>query len=420
MIISSRVLASTTSESKWRVAMVWALSLGLFIQLSGKIWLESTSARNAQVYIWLLAPALIYCVHKIISRSLRWPDWQYVPWLLYLLWVALSTLWATDADAGAWSLAKRGLFIGLYLMAIHCLMTQHQWLLRRALLTAVAVIALSAAVSLVYQFGVLDRPLSFRGYRIDRLGIGNFANFGWPVAAGIFHGAVATWALGVALDKRTRPALSLFWLAAFVALAGYVLLTYTRGAWIALAVCCILIVVIQNSRRGWLVLAAVVLVALVAIILSWDHLLLEVQRRQLSGRAKIWEYFYAAMTDHWTIGYGLGTPFRFVWPNEVAISPHAHSLYLQQIYDSGIVSLALMCAGLLGLTYKAWQLRSHPWVQLAFPALVFALIAMLTDVERIFTRPGDYWTVFWLPVAVLLAVPSRRKTEDKPPVSDGR
>lgn len=411
-MIGSRMLVSTAGESKWQVALVWMLSLGLFIQLSGKIWLESSSAQNAQVYIWLLAPALAYCVYKIISRSACWPDWQYTPWLLFLIWVGLSTWWATDADTGAWSLAKRGVFIGLYLLAIQYLMTQRERMLYRALCAAVAIIAVSAAVSLVYQFGILDRPMSFRGYRIDRSGIGNFANFGWPVAAGIFHGAIATWALGVAVDKRTRSSLSVFWFAAFSALAAYVLMTYTRGAWIALAVCCVLIVVIHNSRRGWLALAIFVLVALTAIILSWDHLLIEVQRRQLSGRAKIWEYFYSVMSDHWVAGHGLGTPFHFVWPNEVAISPHAHSLYLQQIYDSGVTSLIFMFTGLLGLAYKAWRLRKHRWVQLAFPALIYALITMLTDVERIFTRPGDYWTVFWFPVAVLLSVPNQRKVEE--------
>jgi hypothetical protein len=78
---------------------------------------------------------------------------------------------------------------------------------------------------------------------------------------------------------------------------------------------------------------------------------------------------------------------------------------LQQVYDSGLVALALMGAGLLMVTAKVWRLRDDPWVRLAFPVLVFALIAMLTDVERIFNRPGVYWTVFWLPLAILLARP---------------
>ncbi|MNG09377.1 hypothetical protein D3C84_927960 [compost metagenome] len=115
------------------------------------------------------------------------------------------------------------------------------------------------------------------------------------------------------------------------------------------------------------------------------------------------------MREYWIFGYGLGTPFNYDWPDGKTSSPHAHSLYLQQIYDSGLVSIAMLGTGLFGVCYKAWYCRSNPWVRLAFPALVYALIVMLTDVERILTRPGTYWTVFWLPVAILLAVKTGTK-----------
>lgn len=385
--------------------MLWALAVGFFIQISGKVWLVSGSGRNAQIYLWLLLPALIFSVYKIVTRKGPKPDMYYLPWSLFLGWVALSTLWATDSGASASSLAKRGLYIGLYLVAIHLLFNRHEVFFRRTLLLGLVAVTLGALASLIYQYGVLQRPLAYRAFRIDRLGIGDIANYGWPVAAGIFHGAVATWALGVALDKRTGHRLALFWLLCFAVLSLYVMLTYTRGAWIGLMVSCVIAVIMHNNRRGWLLMACGLLVLSVAVFQWWDHLVFEATHRQLSGRGPIWDYFLSIMPGNWWLGHGLGTPFHYVWPNVKAVSPHAHSLYLQQIYDSGLVSLALLTTGLLGLLYKVWCLRNEPWVRLAFPALIFALIAMLTDVERIFTRPGDYWTVFWLPVAVLLALP---------------
>lgn len=184
----------------------------------------------------------------------------------------------------------------------------------------------------------------------------------------------------------------------------YVLLTYTRGAWFGVAASCLAVVILQNSRRGWLFFVGSAILAAIATFMWWDNLIFEVTKRQLSGRGPIWDYFFSTMPGHWLVGHGLGTPFNYVWPDRDLISPHAHSLYFQQVYDSGLISLALMAAGLLGVAYKALKLRKDKWVRLATPALIFALISMMTDVERVFTRPGDYWTVFWLPIAILLAV----------------
>lgn len=394
---------------RWSAVMAWMLTIGFFVQISGKVWIVSGSGRNAQIYIWLLLPALIFSLYRIIAKGGFKLDLKYLPWALFLGWVAMSTLWATGSEASPHTLAKRCLFIGIYLVSINLLFNRHEMFFRRALLAAVIVVAFGAMVSLIYQYGVLDKPMTYRAFRIDRMGVGDFANYGWPVAAGIFNGAVATWAIGMALDKRISNWATSAWLMVFIVLAAYVLMTGTRGAWFALLVGCIFAVVMQKSKRGIWGVGLFAVVAFAGVFLFWDQIVDEVGRRQLSGRGPIWAYYFDIMSGHWLFGHGLGTPFEYVWPNGKMISPHAHSLYLQQIFDSGVISFGLLIFGLLGLCYKAWHLRNDPWVCLTFPALAYALIAMLTDVERIITRPSDYWTVFWLPVAILLAVPNRLK-----------
>ena len=398
---------------KWRFVLVLMLAIGLFVQVSGKVWVESGSARNAQVYIWLLLPALVCLCVGAVARVRIGLNRQYIIWGAFLAWVALSTLWATNSESSSVSLAKRGLLVWLYLMAILFLLKYDEGFLRGALVAGIVVVALGALVSLIYQYGYVGRSFAYRAYRMKELGIGNFINYGHPVASGIFHGAIATWALTFALDRKNTSRQSLLWLSVFAVLAIYVFLTYTRGAWFALLGGFIAAVFFQNSKRGWwLLLISGVAVAIVFVIM-WPQLVVEFETKQLSGRGSIWVYYFEVMSGHWIFGHGLGTEFLYMWPDGVQQSPHAHSLYLQQVYDSGIISLALLGAGLLGLAHKAWKLRSNYWVRLAFPALVFALIAMLTDVERVFTRPGDYWTLFWLPVAILLAVPMRSKQADQ-------
>ncbi|MEX5354144.1 O-antigen ligase family protein [Pseudomonas juntendi] len=384
--------------------MLWAMAIGLFILISGKVWLFSSSARNSQVYIWLLAPALIYAVSNFRS----WPSLKHSPeigvWVIFLVWVGVSTFWNVNSEVGDFSLAKRGIFIFLYLSAIYIMLAKGGVFFHRALLAGVLVVALGAAASLVYQYGVLGKPLAYRGFRIDRMGLGEVANYGWPVAAGIFHGAIATWVLSYSLSKDTRWNWAVVGFLVFIVLVAYVVMTGTRGAWSALFVSIIVVVMMQRPRIAKIIISVFAIVSVIVLYCMWDKVLFEIQDRQLSGRGGIWRYYLQVMSGHWLFGFGLGTPFEYLWPNGKSVSPHAHSLYLQQVYDSGLIALALLLAGLGCVVKKAWQLRGHPWVRLAFPALVFSLVAMLTDVERIFTRPGDYWVVFWLPLGVLLSI----------------
>ncbi|MBF8723039.1 O-antigen ligase family protein [Pseudomonas guariconensis] len=390
----------------WQTVLAGFLAVGLFVLVSGKVWIPSGSARNTQVYIWLLLPALVWVSYKIFRRSCVSVSFFYLPWALFLIWVGISSLWATSADVEGLSLIKRGVYIALYLVALYLLWSRDENLLRKALFFSIFVVALGALVSIVYQYGFLGKTLAYRGFRIDRLGFGDYANYGWPVAAGIFHGAIAVWALGASIEKEASLKRFFFWLLVFGVLSIYLLLTYARGAWVALAIATTISVALHNSRRGWVVLFLAVLCSTALVFLYWDTLVFEVAERGLTGRENIWNYYLDVMPGYWLIGHGLGTPFHYAWANGWAVSPHAHSLYLQQIFDSGLISLLFLFLGVFTLFWKAWQFRDNFWIKLAAPALVFALIAMLTDVERIYTRPGDYWSVFWLPVGIILAVVS--------------
>ncbi|ROL66513.1 O-antigen ligase [Pseudomonas vranovensis] len=394
-------------DSRWRYLTGWVLALGLFVLISGKVWLTSGSARNSQVYFFLLLPALIYLVAVVATRRARLPGVCYWVWASYLVWVALSGLWSSGSEVDALALAKRGLFIALFMVAVHMLVDSSPQVFRRVLSGAVIVVALGALATLYFQFYWLDRSFHYRAFRLDRLGIGEFANYRYPVAAGMFHGAIASWAFALAVDRTASLRKAVVWMLVFMVLAAYVLLTYARGAWIALAASCLLAILLQRSRLGWWLFSVGLAVGLVAALIWKDHLLNELLTRRLSGRSPIWEYFFSSMSGSWIAGHGLGTPFAYHWPDGKTVSPHAHSLYLQQVYDSGLVALGLLLAGLGCVMKKAWKMRHDPLVCLALPALCYALIVMLTDVERIYTRPGDYWTIVWLPLAVLLAVSQR-------------
>lgn len=409
---SENGVASQTGEwqtsSKMTRVIAMAMSLGLFILISGKVWIESSSARTSQVYIWILLPALLLMLYGAIKNRGLGLQKHHAPWLAYIAWVALSTLWAGFDGGEAWKLAKRGIFIVIFLYAIDWLLNHCEAYMRRAIYLGVIVVALGALAILIYRIVWLSPNIGYRTFRLDRLGIGDFVNYRYPLAAGLFNGAIATWAFSAALNERNSPLKAGFWFAVFAVLVVLVFFTYARGAWLGIALAAFLSILMANSRRGWWVFGLGALSAVVLSIIWWDHLLAEIFHRKLSGRGPIWDYYFDVMKGHWLLGYGLGTPFEFHWADGKTVSPHAHSLFLQQVYDSGIVALALMLTGLCVVACKAWQLRDNEWVKLAVPALAFAITVMLTDVERIFTRPNDYWTIFWLPVAIILAIAGKR------------
>lgn len=387
--------------------LTWIMAIGLVIQISGKVWLISGSARNTQVYLWLLAPALLLFINRLFVNKVRVLRLEYLPWLAFLIWAALSTSWSDGADTSATSLAKRSLFIALYLLSILFLLDFNERLLKRAIVFSIVLVAIGAGLSLAHQYGYQNKPMAYRAYRIDRMGFGDFANYGWPVAAGIFHGAVAVWVMGKLLSKDNSPWAICVWLPVLVTLVFYVVMTGSRGSWFALVAGFVLSAVLHKSKFCLWASLCTFVVGVAFVVFRWEVVVSEVASKQFSGRGPIWDYFFKVMTDHWMIGYGLGTPFSYKWPDRDLVSPHAHSLYLQQIYDSGIISLAFLVFALILLVIKCWKLRSTYWVRLASPPLLFALVAMLTDIERLITRPGDYWTVFWLPVGILLALPGQ-------------
>lgn len=400
------------SDSKWLRTLALLMAFGLFVMISGKVWIESSSARVAQVNVWLLLPALLCFFFFIIKARCLPLGKYYVPWLAFLFWVGLSTLWSDLDRSAALNIAKRGVLIFVFLYAIQFLLVCHEVYLRKAIFLGVIVVALGALAILLYQIVWLSPTIKYRAFRLDRLGVGDFVNYRYPLAAGLFHGAIATWAFSAVLDRNNGPLKAAFWFFVFVILVVMVFFTYARGAWLGVAFAAFLSIILNNSRRGWFLLGLGVIVVIGFLVVWWDHLMTEIFNRKLSGRGPIWDYFFSVMPDHWLVGFGLGTPFEYHWADGKTVSPHAHSLFFQQIYDSGIISVMLLLIGLITLTYRAWAFRSVDWVRFALPALGFAVTVMLTDVERIFTRPNDYWTIFWMPVAILLAMTISRKSKE--------
>ncbi|MBU1437781.1 MAG: O-antigen ligase family protein [Gammaproteobacteria bacterium] len=385
---------------------IWILALGLFVQFAGLLFNNDGSRYATQIYLVLFVPALIL----LLWRRLSLETWRQAPGFILLsllAWVVLSSLFNSGAakDPAYW--VKIVLLILLYVFVVASLVS-HQDNFNKLLVVIVAVGAFFAWWTLYYQFGVLDKPLDYKEIRytgrLSELGWNGLADLKHPVVAGLYYGVFAVLLSYLFVGLKVR-----IWQVALLALGmlgllAYVLLTFSRGAWFSTAAGgFILLLLFPNSRSRSLIGLGGFLI-LLAIYLFWAEVQNEF-RQGVSNRDLIWQSWIERFPEFWIAGTGAGADFNFTFPPPHQFSViHAHSLYLQLWYEYGIVGITLFVLLLLSLVWKGWECRAQPLARLGVALLVYAMVAMISDVYAIFHRPSPYWVIFWFPVGILLGV----------------
>lgn len=392
------------------------LALGFFIQLSGLLFNNDGSHYATQIHLLLFLPALVL----LLSEQPAWHLWrQPCTYLLLALlgWVLLRGTLGTDSEKPIHYWLKISLLILLYVFSIFRLSQSRT--INKPLLAAIVISALAAWMTLYYQFAVLDAPLSYTllrtNGRLSELGWNGFADLSHPIIAGLYFGLFALVLLGLIVEFELRwPVL----LVAYAGLAGlllYVLLTFSRGAWFSTLTGGLVILLLSPKPRARQLLGIGALILLAMLFIFQNELQNEL-RQGTSQRGPIWQNWLHRLPEFWLYGSGAGKDLVYTYPWGDTVY-HAHSLYLQLWYEYGVVGIALFLALLGTLALKAWRLRDLPEARIGLAALVFAAVAMVSDIYAIFHRPSPYWVIVWLPIGFLIALRRLPKTSLAEPVS---
>ena len=381
----------------------YLLPFGLFIQLTAITWLGKGGA-TTQTYIWLILPAFLSALLKLRHFRFRYlePGILECTFLLFVAWAALSWCWS-DTEKGFGDLLMRCLCVILYVYAI--IQCARNWRgLEKLLLLSAVVVTSSAAVALINHYLVLDYPLGYRSYRLFSMGLGKLGDFKHPVNAGIFYGAYAvilfTW---LCTRANSRLAMTLATLGISI-LSCYVTMTWSRGPIIALVVSFILISVLVRNKTTNRALCTIALMALF-IGLTCSDLILSptVLDPSLNHRTAIWQAALDAIRQSPLVGYGFGHQQKInilIGGQPVA---HAHSLPLQMILNYGVVGVSLLVVMAVSMLLTIKQFWNNPLARYALALILFGGINMVTDVSSLINRPGKYWLVTWLPLALVVA-----------------
>lgn len=227
-----------------------------------------------------------------------------------------------------------------------------------------------------------------------------------PNAAALALERAAIAALALALFARGRP--RVLWAVAALVIGMTTLLTFSRGAFLALAIGGVVAAIVAGYRRvGFLSAALASLAFAVGLVLIPDRLRADLTTGSEALRLAIWRSTALMLVDHPLTGVGLDQYLyqyvpRYVepvaWPER--FTSHPHNLILDVWVRLGIAGVILAgCA--LWLLVRRLRVEAGPITVSASLGLLVGVLHGLVD-RGYFTL--DLALSFWL-VAVILDLP---------------
>lgn len=387
--------------------LIW-VSIGVFVQLAGLLFNADGSRYATQTYLLLFVPSLLLLLRDRFAL-IFWRQFPAYCLLALMAWVMVIAALhpGSEKSFGYW--LKIVLLLGLYVFAVGRLVASPRRF-QIVLVAAALVAVLFAWLTLYYQFMVLDRSLDYsiiRRARLTELGWHGLADLEHPILAGLYYGIFTIMVTWFFLAWRMSAVRTSILALAMLGLLLYVLLTFSRGAWFSLAAGGITLLLLFLNRKAYALLAISLLLLAAGAYMYWP----EIQNERsigVNGRNFIWNNWLQHLPQFWLWGSGAGADLFFTFPEGTRqvgqTFKHAHSLYLQLWYQYGVVGITLFLTTLASLLWKGWQCRSNPLAILGLGLLVFAMVAMVSDVYAIFHRPSPYWVLLWLPIGILLGV----------------
>ncbi|WP_458129101.1 O-antigen ligase family protein [Pseudomonas sp. Z2-11] len=368
---------------------IWA-SIGFLVLLCGAWVLPSNKLYHQSLIFLLWLPALLGLLHRDVRLMLKQPEC--VLFAAFAAWT-LAVLMVEGGD-NALGKSKVVLYVTLSLAGVLLAAQHRQWRLESMLLGASILGGLFAAASWVYFYGISARPLS------DRLiAIGLWST---PIMAAHAVGSLAIMGVFSWQSRPLRlPVLALLMIAAL----GYLLFlgsSQTRGVWIGLGACLLVMAVARPSRLGG---ALVVLVVLgVALVAAFDPEIL--LQRGVSFRPQLWQGGLQLMLDHWAMGVGFHQ-YLIPVPEIGQAFKHPHNLFLDTGVRLGVPGLLLFGGLWLVAGWRGWMCRAQPLGQVLLALWVFASVSLMTDGIGLWLKPNADWLVIWLPIALSIVLAAR-------------
>lgn len=394
----------------WGRVLLYVVALGLFIQLAGLVFNNDGSKYATQLNIILFLPALLLAVFVPCGKTF-WSQSSMIVLLCLFVWVLFSCMLG-EGSLGV--IFKNIFYLVLYFICLTMLIRDGV-LFNRALLCSALFVSMAAWLTLYHQFAVLGHSFNYsdsRWYRLYSLGWEGFADLGHPIYAGLYYGVFSIIMVWLFLEHKLNVVKFCAFSFLIFGLLCYVLYTFSRGAWFSTCASGLIMLLLYWSEyKSRALMFFAISVLFIGLFVFWPEFINE-QKIGVSGRQLIWSAWFDRLPHFWLWGSGASSIFDFTLPNGYRVN-QAHSLYLQFWYEYGVVGFSLLIILLISLLRKGWRCRDQALARLGISLLVFAMVAMVSEVHSIIMRPNPYWVVVWFPIGILLGLKPTKIDSDK-------
>lgn len=368
-----------------RLGVAW-LTCGLMWFLLGITWSPTSKLYQQGLILlyWLPALWLSWQLRECLVRL-----WQQEKRFLIIIvalfgWAAISACWSVADDPARE--VKRLIYILLFLLGLTALgaVSAH---LPRVFQWAGLGLALAALVALVQHYGLNARPWHWRAEGLGQLD--------HPIIGGYVFGVALIWSFSLPLERMW---VRLIWAGGLLTLLSFIILSQSRGLWIALLACVLLRPFWQPGRAS--VIAAVALL-FIGVVGYWQfgHYVIA---RGTSYRPEIFGAGWELVMQRPWLGLGLGSDY---WVEALGRQfGHVHNLFLHVAVELGLPGLMLWLTVWGHCFLAAFQERSTRLGGALLGMLMFSTVALLFDGSGLWDTPRPEWFLTWLPVGLALAV----------------
>jgi len=314
----------------------YCLSLLLFI-----LFFEHTNTTAAALYLF---PLLLWIIRMILARDFRLIRTPIsLPILAFVIMAFISSVFSMDRwysfDEFRGEVLKQAM---LFLMVANTIRNSKQ--IRNLL---IGLFTGAAFMSIVGIVGYYTGLTVYEGRTISWYSNMSYTSLGCYLAINV------TLVLAIVYFERNRA--RIFWLLSMTAvLAWCILLTFTRGVWIAVGIAGSFLSVARKKFIGLLVLAMMIFVLAVFPNPFRERLLSIADLRNypvsgaiLSDRVLSWQSALDMIKDRPLIGIGYGPKLfeeiypQYVYPGAKEPMSYAHNLFLDLTVQMGIPGLII-------------------------------------------------------------------------------
>lgn len=312
----------------------------------------------------------------------------------FLLFMCASVFWSEDPSLVGKYLGY-AILVFLFVQSLTLLNSKFPWFFK----SFITLFCLAAAVSVAYSILLYHQIPYQTEFDARMYSLGGLHN---PMIGGLSYGAALILGIAHCVNQTEKIKKLLMALVCLVIFVG-VIYTGTRSAWVGVIFAVLTLIMFHpklSLTKKKICLALFILAFIVALLTLFQLGLTDaLTKRSLSFRPEIWSEVMANMNGS-ALFFGHGLASNAAVEHLQYVFDHPHSIYLSTLFYGGIIGLSLF------LTLSFWVLKNliqniqNPSSIYALALLVFGLVSLLVDGNRLVRKIDFIWLLIWLPIAL--------------------